>query len=159
MNSAVVLLGSNIEPAENIQYALGLLNQTVNVEKFSRIYKTPSHGSPGPDFLNLAVKFSTRLSLFELKQRVHSIIEITLGRKRVADKNAPRTMDIDTIIYNTQVVDDDLWNKIFVALPVSDIYPDLVHPKTKYTLKQISEKLKSSKCIELYHPPAGFFPN
>jgi len=159
MNSAVILLGSNIDPEENIRYALGLIHQIVKIDEYSRIYKTPSYGSPGPEFLNLAVKISTRFSLFELKQRVHSIIEDTLGRVRKADKNAPRTMDIDTIIYNEQVIDGDLWEKVFVALPIADIYPEFINLKTRKTLIAIAEELKDSAQIELFDAPASFFPS
>lgn len=158
MNNAIILLGSNIEPGDNIQYALGLLNQIVTIENYSSLYKTPAYGSIGPDFLNIAVHILTNFSLFELKRRVHTVIENTLGRIRVTDKNAPRTMDIDTIVYNGKVIDEDVWTKVFVAAPVSDLSPNLFNSKIRKSLLETAQKLKSSNKIELVNPPVGFLP-
>lgn len=149
-NHAVLLLGSNINPAINIQKALDMLNCSLQISKISGLWVTEAVGSKGPDFLNLAVEIKTRHNADQLKTKIISSIESDLNRIRTADKYAPRTIDIDIIIFNGKVLDANIWNKLFIALPVSEIIPDLRNGSTGETLITIVEKLKSSAKAELF---------
>ena len=147
LNNAIILLGSNIDPEKNIFSALDLLGKVKNQ---SRIWKTESFGTKGPDFLNMAVEIETEMDCDQLKKTMIDCIEQTLDRVRTDDKNAPRTIDLDTIIFNGEVVDEDIWHKAFVAIPISDLTPSLIEPKTGKTLGEIAEKMKSSAKAELF---------
>ena len=147
-NNTILLLGSNIEPEDNIMRALDLLARRVEITGRSRIWETRAVGSSGPNFLNVAVRALTTLSAPELKQDIITPIEKQLKRVRTQDKYAPRTIDIDIILFDGQVSDSDLWKKAFIAIPVSELLPDLVHPTQKTTLSFIAEKLKSSAFAE-----------
>ena len=149
-NHAILLLGSNIEPASNLKKALELLNCSLSITKTSRIWVTEAVGNKGPDFFNSAVEVKTILNPDQLKKKIISPIEIGLGRIRTSDKYAPRTIDIDIIIFNGNVVDENLWNKVFIALPVSEIFPDLTNISTGETLTETANKLKSSANAELF---------
>lgn len=94
---ACLLLGSNIQPEENLRRAVELLRQYFVVEKVSAAWETPAVGSDGPDFLNAAVVIHTSLDPWQLKERFLRPLEAQLGRVRTADKNAPRTIDIDIV--------------------------------------------------------------
>ena len=148
LNRAILLLGSNIDPEKNIFSAIDLLGK---VRRKSKIWKTESFGSKGPDFLNLAVEIDTDLDKDRLKKSVIDCVEKTLLRVRTHDKNAPRTIDLDIITFNRVVIDDDVWSKAFVAIPVSELLPDLRNTKTGELLKDVAEKLKSSAYAELFN--------
>ena len=148
-NQAILLLGSNIDPEKNIFSAIDLLGK---IKRKSHIWKTEAFGSKGPDFLNMAVEIDTNLDKEGLKKSLIGCVEKTLRRERTADKNAPRTIDLDIITFNGVVFDEDVWNKAFVAIPVSELVPDLENPKTKEKLIDLVKKLKSSANAELYYP-------
>jgi 2-amino-4-hydroxy-6-hydroxymethyldihydropteridine diphosphokinase len=158
MNEAIILIGSNIHPQKNIRDCLVLLMDSVTVVARSHIWRTKSFGSKGPDFLNLAIKANTALNEKQLKVSVLRRIEDRLGRVRLFNNNAPRTIDLDTILFNNRIIDNELWEKVFIALPVVEFKPSLRHPGLTSNLKETAEELKSSEQAELFIPPAGFFP-
>ena len=82
-----------------------------------------------------------------LKFRVLRPIEVALGRVRTSDKYAPRTIDLDPIVYGETVLDDRLWTYAYLALPAAEILPDLLHPQTKERLADIADRL-----LKLTHP-------
>ena len=149
-NQAILLLGSNIDPVTNIQKALELLNFSLEISKRSNLWKTGAVGSKGPDFLNMAVEVKTSRKADQLKTEIISSIERELKRIRTADKYAQRTIDIDIIIFNGRVLDLNIWTKLFIALPVSEIFPYLTNNSTGETLIEIVEKIKSSANAELF---------
>jgi 2-amino-4-hydroxy-6-hydroxymethyldihydropteridine diphosphokinase len=149
-NRAILLLGSNIDPAANIKKALELLNCSLQIAKISSIWITDAVGSNGPAFLNVAVEVKTGLTSEILKKKIITPIETELERIRTTDKYAPRTIDIDIIIFDGKVLDANLWKKLFVALPVSEIFPNLYNGSTGETLIECAEKLKSSAKAELF---------
>jgi 2-amino-4-hydroxy-6-hydroxymethyldihydropteridine diphosphokinase len=148
-NQAILLIGSNIDPEININKALDLLKCSSQIKKMSGIWITEAVGSKGPDFLNVAVQVNTGLTSDKYKKVVISPIETELGRVRSNDKYAPRTIDIDIIIFNGKVLDTNIWNKLFIALPVSEIIPVLKNESTGEILIDTVEKLKSSAKAEL----------
>lgn len=97
-------------------------------------------GSKGPEFLNGIVAISTNASYGELKKILRQI-EHTLGRIRSSNKNAPRTIDIDILIYNGEILDSDIWTQPYLAIPMAEVFPILVNPLTGETIKIISEQL------------------
>ncbi len=136
-----LLLGSNINPEENILQAVKLLKTKLRIATNSSVWETEAVGSNGPNFLNFALKVCTTFSLDELKKEILTPIEERLGRIRTSDKNAPRTIDIDVLVYDDQIVDDAIWQQIHVALPLVDIKPDLIEPGSNTPLWQITQRM------------------
>ena len=128
-HTVCLLLGSNIEGERNLVEALNLLKGEMTLLESSAVYHSPAVGSDGPDFLNAALLAMTPLSREALKEEVFRPIEAKLKRVRTADKNAPRTIDIDLITYDGEVVDPTLWDYGHIALPVGEILPS--HMKVK----------------------------
>ena len=147
-NKAILLLGSNINPEQNIQAALELLPRYARIQGQSQIWETESVGSQGPNFLNLAVCILTKLNPTDLKLNIISPIEKELKRVRTQDRYAPRTIDIDLIVYNEEVFEDNLWQRAFIALPVSELAPNLTPNNSSITLKKQALKLKRSVYAE-----------
>lgn len=149
-NSIVILLGSNIHPGKNLKKALGILGEHTWIKSRSSVWRTQAVGSDGPDFLNMAVEIETDLGADQIKSRLIRDIESRLGRVRTEDKYAPRTIDLDIILVNDEVIDSDVWIKAFVALPVSEIRPGLPNPYNGSTIAETAHELKSSTKVELF---------
>ncbi|MFA6101810.1 MAG: 2-amino-4-hydroxy-6-hydroxymethyldihydropteridine diphosphokinase [Victivallaceae bacterium] len=140
---AFVAIGSNIKPEDNIPRALAMLNTELSITAMSNFYRTAAAGSTAqPDFLNGVVKIKTAKQPHEIKFDILRKIEERLGRVRSADKFAPRTIDLDLILYGTLVVDESaltlpdqsIRHYSFVAVPLWELAPDLLLPDTRTPL-------------------------
>ncbi len=149
MSKAVVAFGSNIEPERFLPAAVRELARRVRLLAVSPVYQTPPVGAPGtPPFLNGALLVETSLSPHELRWQVLRPIEATLGRVRGEDPNAPRTVDLDLVLYEDRVCAEpdlelpapDLLRYAHVALPLADLVPHWVHPVTGETMAQIGAR-------------------
>jgi 2-amino-4-hydroxy-6-hydroxymethyldihydropteridine diphosphokinase len=140
-NRVCLMLGSNINPEENIQRALRKLEQIFPVGGISAVWETPALGSAGPNFLNVAMVIYTSLDPRILKERVLRPLEARLGRLRTADKNAPRTLDIDIIAWNAVILDHDVWQHAHLAVPVAELLPCYQSDETGEYLEQAARRL------------------
>ena len=125
-HSVYLSLGSNICPYENIPRALEAISEKLTLLQVSSAWITKAVGTNGPDFLNLAVHVLTELDQNELKENILTSIEDDLGRIRTADKNAPRTIDLDIILFDDQVIDPNLWKLDYLILPISELIPNFI---------------------------------
>ncbi len=148
--NVVLLLGSNIQPEDNITRAVQMIKRKYPILSMSSVWVTHPEGGGGEDYHNLAVEIQTDQSIDNLKNHTLRGIETKLGRIRSDDKNAPRTMDIDIILDNDQILDEKLWMYGFIAIPVSQIRPKLSNPVDGETLQGFAQKQKrTSWTIEL----------
>ena len=132
MPRAVIAFGSNIAPEENVPEALRRLADAVRVLAVSDVYRTPPVGNPDdPPFLNGAALVETDLPPQELRERVLRRIESELGRGRTSDPNAPRTIDLDLVLYEGQEPSPDLFEYAHVAIPAAEVAPDWPVGETK----------------------------
>ncbi|MCP4423217.1 MAG: hypothetical protein GY803_01865, partial [Chloroflexi bacterium] len=68
------------------------------------------------------------------------------GRVRTENKNGPRPIDIDIMLFNRDVFlmgwrripDPELLEQAHVAIPMAEIAPDYVHPVNNLTLREIA---------------------
>ncbi|MCB9176159.1 MAG: 2-amino-4-hydroxy-6-hydroxymethyldihydropteridine diphosphokinase [Caldilineae bacterium] len=166
---AIVSLGSNIEAREHLAAALRLLAARSRLIAVSRIFETePALGARGPAFLNAAAMIETELSPAELKFGLLRGIEGELGRIRLPDKNAPRTIDLDVALYGDRVIDlpdrgiripdPDLLAWPHVALPAADLAPDWVHPEDGRRLAEIAAGLEGGSGIRTLGADAVALP-
>lgn len=137
MNRVYLLLGSNEgDRRQWLQDAMGLLiQQCGTINRTSAIYQTAAWGlEDQPDFYNMALELDTALSPTELLQAIQDI-EQQLGRQRVL-KWGQRTLDIDVLFYNQEVLDTPelkiphpyLQERRFALAPLNEIAPTLIHP-------------------------------
>lgn len=152
MNEAYVLLGSNIDPEKNILLALSYLEQNFLVYDVSHTWQTKPVGSDSADFLNTAVMLETDLDAYTLKEQCLCHIEEVLGRVRQEDKNAPRTIDLDIIIFNGEVLDYNLFKYAHLILPFAELVPEYIDPETERTLFELAEEqIKLNTAKQLKH--------
>lgn len=148
-NLAYLSLGSNIEPERNLPAAVTQLAQFGRVRAVSRVWQTAPIGlADQPDFLNAVVLLETPLSAQALREQAIAQIEKSLKRVRTENKNAPRTIDIDIMLFNNDVLslgrrripDPEVLERPFVAIPLAEVAPNYVHPETGQSLKQIADQ-------------------
>ena len=125
MNKAIIGLGSNISPQENMTKALSALDQQFRVLRTSTIITTKPIGYlDQDDFLNTAVMIETAFDQNTLIQSLKAI-EDRLGRNRSGLKFGPRTIDLDIIVWNGDIIDPDFYQRNFLQTLVFEIAPDL----------------------------------
>jgi 2-amino-4-hydroxy-6-hydroxymethyldihydropteridine diphosphokinase len=147
-HQVIIGLGSNISPAENLKSALYLLGQYAPIEAISDVWQTRAVGSKGPDFLNAAVRISSPLSYDELRNQILRPIENLLGRVRTKDPNSPRTIDLDILIVDGELIDQDLWKYAHACVPVAKLLPDFHNPMTGESIQIIADRLIESGSIK-----------
>lgn len=137
-------LGSNLEPQRYLTAALDELRARFGALAVSPAYRTRSVGFDGPDFVNLAVGLDTELSPQELNDWLHAL-EDRHGRRRDVPRYSDRTLDVDIVFYDRQVIAGpghlqiprDELRHAFVLRPIADIAPDFVHPVSGRSMAEL----------------------
>lgn len=98
---AVIALGANIgNPQEQMDIAIALLRESLDVQAISSLYITAPVGGPEqPDYLNAVLIAESELPAADLLALLHGI-EKALGRERI-EHWGPRTIDLDLIQYGS----------------------------------------------------------
>ncbi len=127
MNTAIIAVGSNIEPEKNISRTKLILSKEQRFISESRFIKTaPEEFSDQPDFINGAFKIQTKLDCQQLKEYLRKIEDL-LKRERTSNKNGPRTIDLDITVFNGRIVDQDFERYYFVRESVLELEPELLN--------------------------------
>jgi 2-amino-4-hydroxy-6-hydroxymethyldihydropteridine diphosphokinase len=136
----VIALGANLEsragtPDATLRAALAeLATSGINIAAVSAFYRSPAWPDPrDPAYANAVARVETVLSPQELLTRLHET-ETSFGRMRSA-RNAPRTLDLDLIDYDSRMDDGPpvlphprLDTRNFVLIPLRDVAPEWRHP-------------------------------
>ncbi len=123
-NLAIIGLGSNINPEDNIPKALRRIEEVFGIEKQSSFVRTkPVGNAKQDDFLNGCVLIRTDLDKNALTARLKQL-ERELGRIRTADKYGPRVIDLDVLTFNGRVEDPDVFKRDFIKTGILEIDPD-----------------------------------
>lgn len=133
-----VALGANLgNPVATVRAAILALRELPRVEFVaeSSLYRTAPVGlKHQPDFINAAVELLADAPPPELLDALFGI-EARFGRSRSV-RNAPRTLDLDLLLYGDEISDDPhltlphprLHERAFVLAPLAEIAPQLVIP-------------------------------
>jgi len=135
--TAYVALGANLgDAAATLEAALRDLARLpgTHVVRTSRFVRSPSMGAPGPDYVNAVAELRTHLNPRAL---LHGLLAIERAHGRVrTHRNAPRTLDLDLLLVDDQVLDTPelvlphprLHERAFVLVPLAELAPDRVVP-------------------------------
>ena len=148
MKRIYLSLGSNVGDREgNLRSAVERLAAgDVRVLRTSRIYETePVDYRDQAWFLNQVVEAETALFPMQLLTRIGRV-ERELGRVRTV-RNGPRTIDIDILFYAAAIVNTArleiphprMAERLFVLAPLAELAPDLRHPVTHRSVRQMLE--------------------
>lgn len=144
MTGVYVAAGSNVDALRNIRLALATLRRMFPGLRVSRVYQNAAVGFAGDDFINLVVGFETALSLKDLVDELRRI-ETLCGRARDAPKWAPRSMDLDILLYGDLVTvtpeatlpRPDLLHRPYMLGPLADIAASVQHPLVHRTIGEL----------------------
>lgn len=132
---AFIALGANLgdAPATVLQAItdIGHLPQTRLCSQ-SSLYASAPVDSHGPDYINAVVEVATTLGPTDLLRALQRL-ENLAGRDRPY-RNAPRTLDLDLLLYGSEVIDmpelvvphPRMFQRAFVLVPLAEIAPDRV---------------------------------
>ncbi|MCB1936995.1 MAG: 2-amino-4-hydroxy-6-hydroxymethyldihydropteridine diphosphokinase [Nitrosomonas sp.] len=121
INVCIVGVGSNINPGNNIQAVLAILQREMVVKGVSEWIKTSPVGIiDQDDFINGAVKIHTAMSQEAFKNYLKNL-EDRLGRDRELPKFGPRVIDLDIVVWNDKIIDDDYYTRDFVKNTVDEL--------------------------------------
>lgn len=133
-HTAYIALGANLDdPQASVRMALDELAQLPQsrLRASSSLYRTAPVGLAGqPDFINAVAEIATELDADRLLDELFAI-ERRFGRIR-SEKNGPRTLDLDLLLYDDLVCDTPhlhlphprLHLRAFVIVPLAEIAPD-----------------------------------
>jgi 2-amino-4-hydroxy-6-hydroxymethyldihydropteridine diphosphokinase len=146
-----VSAGSNVAPVESLLKALGGVRAAFPDVVVSPAYANTAVGFAGPDFINLALAFTTDRPLAAVLDELHAIEE-ACGRGRTDPKWAPRRMDLDVLMYGDAVGTfpgatlprPDFVRRAFMLGPLAEIAPDAVHPTLGASMGQLWAEFDTS---------------
>ena len=145
-------IGSNIgNREENCAEAARRLNSVgeLSVEKSSSLYETKPVGGPEQrDFINGVLEVETDIPSGKFLDTIKAV-EKTMGREP-AGKDHPRIIDIDILLYGSEVVETDelviphprMHTRHFVLKGLAEIAPEVVHPVLQKTVRELQDGLK-----------------
>lgn len=145
-----VAAGSNIDAVRHLQLALRELRRTYPELEVSPAYRNQAVGFTGDDFVNLVVGFKTAASPAQVRTQLQNV-EASCGRAPDAPKWAPRSMDLDILLFGDLVSNEpglivprpDLTRRPYMLKPMADIGPDVVHPVSRKTMRELWEAFDS----------------
>jgi len=165
MNRIFLSLGSNLgDRSQNLKQGIGLLEQLAGkAGAISSIYETEPWGCDSDiNFYNQVIEFFTPLQPLPLLEVIHHT-EKMCGRDPSAPRYAPRTLDIDILLYGDEVIElpelvvphPNLHERQFVLVPLAEIAPRRIHPALKKNMEQLLRTCRDDKKIiqRLQEPP------
>jgi 2-amino-4-hydroxy-6-hydroxymethyldihydropteridine diphosphokinase len=144
MPEVYVAAGSNVEPERHLQQAVAELKREFPGVRFSSWYRNRAVGFEGEDFINLVAGFTTALPVHAVLERLRAI-ERRCGRGRDAPRWAPRSMDLDVLLYGDLVSEEpglklprpDLVRRAYMLGPLAELAPQVLHPTAGLTIGEL----------------------
>jgi 2-amino-4-hydroxy-6-hydroxymethyldihydropteridine diphosphokinase len=142
-----VAAGSNVEPAANLRKALDALARRYPNLRCSSAYRNAAVGFEGEDFVNLVVGFETSEDVRVVIGHLHDA-EVACGRARNAPKWAPRSMDLDILLFGSMTCDrpglvlprPDLVRRAYMLRPAAELAPEFRPPTMGLTLGELWQR-------------------
>lgn len=159
MNKAYLLIGGNRGDRKGfLARARAAIGQECGpIVEQSALYETAAWGLEEQDaFLNQALALETALGAESLLKKLLQV-EAALGRVRDV-KYGPRTIDIDILFYNDDVLQTEgltlphpqLQNRRFVLVPMAEIAPALRHPVVDKTISQLLDECPDHLAVQKF---------
>jgi 2-amino-4-hydroxy-6-hydroxymethyldihydropteridine diphosphokinase len=140
----LVAAGSNVDPERNLRTAVDLLAARYPGLRCSRAWRNAAVGFEGEEFINLALGFTTTDDVHDVIRHLQAA-EAACGRERNAPKWAPRSMDLDILLYGDTVLEEpgltlprpDLVRRPYMLGPAAELEPGMRHPTDGRTLAEL----------------------
>ena len=136
--------GSNVEPERHLLLAARELKRSFPGTRFSRCFRNRAIGFDGPDFINFAAELPVTGTAATMRAELQRI-EALCGREPGAPRWAPRSMDLDVLLFGDQVFSEpglvvprpDLLRRAFMLGPLAELAPALRHPVEDRRLEEL----------------------
>ena len=154
-------LGSNLGDKEsNIASCIAMLGayvENTNIRTSSFYMSEPLYNTNQPSFVNIIVELKTTFTPFQFLDKIHDI-EKMLGRKIDREKNAPRTIDMDIVLFGDAFMEtaeltiphSHALLRKFVLVPLAELVPDKIFPGTKHKMIDLLEKCPDTSTVDKY---------
>tara|TARA_B110000444_G_C18594748_1_gene480150 strand:- start:77 stop:583 length:507 start_codon:yes stop_codon:yes gene_type:complete len=154
-------LGSNLGDREsNIASSIAMLGAYIenkDIRTSSFYVSEPLYNTNQPPFINIIVELNTVFTPFQFLDKIHDI-EKMLGRKIDREKNAPRTIDIDIVLFGDAFIEtaeltiphSHALLRKFVLVPLAELVPDKIFPGTKHKMIDLLEKCPDTSVVDKY---------
>lgn len=135
MSRVYVSIGSNIDREANVRAGVEALRARYGGLLLSSVYDTRAVGFEGDDFYNLVAGFDTSDDVHTVARCLRAVEE-KCGRVRESGRFAPRTLDMDLLLYDDLVLDeaevklprDEILKYAFVLGPLAEVAGSVRHP-------------------------------
>ena len=153
-------LGSNVgDRGANLEAALRRIDRCACIDAVSSVYQTEPVGfADQADFWNLVASATTELPALQLMQELLAV-EAAMGRAR-SFKNAPRTIDIDLLLYDDVIMKSDalelphprMHKRAFVLRPLIEIAPEAKEPGTGVRYADLLTRAPAARVVAIAPP-------
>ena len=151
-----ISIGSNIDPAKNVQQAVKGLREHFTDIEVSPVYESEAVGFEGSNFLNLVVAATTGLDVHAANELLHKI-EDEYGRDRSGPRFSSRTIDLDLLLYDDLILNEkgleipreEILHNAFVLWPLANIAPGVIHPQQGKSMEELWQAFDKS-CQKLW---------
>ncbi len=159
--AAYVSLGSNLgHRSAHLVAAVTALRALpdVEIDAASRVYETDPVGPPPQEqYLNAALRVRTSRTPRRLLRALLEI-ERASGRRRAEERNGPRTLDLDLLLYGDRVIDEPglqvphprLHERAFVLEPLCEIAGSVLHPVLGERVEDLARKVRDPQAVRLW---------
>ncbi len=157
---AFIGIGSNLgDRKANFFEAIDRIQKipSTRIVKQSSLYESEPLGDAKTWFVNAVVELETESGADELLKKLKQI-ETAMGHKRVRGKRwGSRVIDLDILLFDNEIINKrtlkvphpEMQNRRFVLAPLSELAPQLIHPKLSVSVSELLAGLKDSKKIHL----------
>jgi 2-amino-4-hydroxy-6-hydroxymethyldihydropteridine diphosphokinase len=157
MNKVTLLAGGNLgERKDNLEAAIKFICKEIGgILKLSSIYETEPWGfEHEQNFLNQAVEVETEFAPEKILEKIHEF-ENNLGKKKRTGEYLARTIDIDILFFNDEIINQPdliiphprLHERKFVLEPLAEIIPDFIHPVFNEKISKLNNKCLDDKWV------------
>ena len=151
MTEAFVGIGSNIEPRRFLSAGIRLLRERFDSLELSPVYRNSAVGFDGDDFFNLVAGFSSAREPLDLAADLRAI-EDRCQRDRSLPRYAPRTLDLDLLLYGDALFSIDgleiprpeILQRSYILKPMADLRPDMLHPAGKLSFAELWQRFDAA---------------
>jgi len=155
MQTAYIGMGANLSsptgtPETTLAAAVSRLASLGHIVGRSSLYSTKPVGfADQPRFINAVVALETDMPPHTLLDHLLAT-ELEFGRDRSrALLNGPRTLDLDILLMGDLSIHESglaiphprLAERSFVLIPLNEVAPNAIHPRTRKTVAQLLQKL------------------
>ncbi len=158
-----VAAGSNVAPEAHLARALAEIARAFPGARFSSWYRNRAVGFEGDDFINLVAGFDTGMPVHAVLDELHAI-EARCGRERGAPRWAPRSMDLDVLLYGDLICSEpgltlprpDLLKRPYMLGPLAELAPGVIHPGVRLSIGELWQRFdRDAHPLQRVKPPVS----